>query len=123
MAHLGGHHLVWVPLNVLILILLSPVLLLTIPAGVVVGGLPAAAVAAISGQFLDGATPWIMGALAGLPIFIVVMLSPMLFVSGLVRIYASCIWTLAYRDLRAVKSPVPAPAPQAQVLSVRGLAD
>jgi hypothetical protein len=52
---------------------------------------------------MEGATPWIMGLLVGLPIFIVVMLSPILFVSGLVEIYKSSIWTLAYRDLKAME--------------------
>jgi hypothetical protein len=118
-----GVRLLWVPLGALILILLAPVLLLTVLTGVVLGGVPAALVAAITGLFMGGATPWIMGALAGLPVFIVVMASPMLFVNGLVEIYMSCIWTLAYRDLRAMERTVHAPAPQAQVAPAGGSAD
>ena len=115
--------LLWIPLGALILILLALVLLLTILAGVVVGGVPAALVAVISDLFMNGATPWIMGALAGLPIFIVVMVSPMLFVSGLVEIYMSCIWTLAYRDLRAMELPLPAHVPQIPLAPAYGASD
>jgi len=118
-----GIRLLWVPLAVLILILLAPVLLVTTLAGVVVGGLPAALVGGISGLFMPGVTPWIMGALAGIPIFIVVLISPMLFVSGLVEIYKSNMWTLAYRDLKALDLPVQAPASPAQILQAPGPAD
>ena len=118
-----GIRLLWAPIGLLIVILLAPILLLTILAGVALGGLPAALVAAITGLFMDGATPWIMGALAGLPIFIVVTISPILFVSGLVEIYKSCIWTLAYRDLRAMERTVQAPAPQAPMVPAHGAAD
>jgi hypothetical protein len=100
-----GIRLVWVPLSVMVLILLLPFLLLTIPLGIPLSGLPAALVAAVAALFWGGATPWIMGGLAGLPIFLVVIVSPLLFVSGLVQIYMSTIWTLTYRDLRAVELP------------------
>jgi hypothetical protein len=118
-----GIRLVWAPVGALILILLTPVLLLTILAGVALGGVPAALVTAITSLFMRGATPWIMGALAGIPIFIVVMASPMLFVSGLVEIYKSCIWTLAYRDLRAMERLVQAPVSRAPLAPARGAAD
>jgi hypothetical protein len=118
-----GLRLLWIPLAVPILILFVPFLLLTIPLGTALGGMPAALVAGITSLFMDGATPWIMGALVGLPIFIVVMISPILFVSGLVEIYKSSIWTLAYRDLKAMELPVQAPTPQAQAVTASRSAD
>ena len=118
-----GIRLLWVPLGLLVFILLSPVLLLTILAGVAMGGLPAALVAAIASLYTGDITSWIMGALAGLPIFILVLISPMLFVSGLIEIYKSCIWTLAYRDLKALQHPVRKPAPAAPIVPATGSAD
>jgi hypothetical protein len=115
--------LIWVFLIVPVIILFIPFLLLTIPLGALLGGGPAALVAGITALFMDGYTPWIMGALAGLPIFIVVMISPILFVSGLVEVYMSSIWTLAYRDLKVMEHQVQEPIPQAQVLPARGSAD
>jgi len=104
--------LLWVPLGVLMVILLVPVFLLTTLAGVALGSVLAALMAAITSLLMGGATPWIMGALVGVPIFIVVMASPMLFISGLVEVYKSSIWTLAYRDLRAMESSVQVPVSQ-----------
>jgi hypothetical protein len=115
--------LLWVPLIVPVMFLLVPFLLLAILLGVVFGGAPAALVAGIAGLYIDGVTPWIMGLLAGLPIFIVVMISPILFISGLVEIYKSSMWTLAYRDLKAMEVQVDAPSAQAQVLPAQGSAD
>jgi hypothetical protein len=105
-----GIRLLLIPLGALFLILLAPVLLLTTLAGVVLGAVPAALIALLTSLSTSGATPWIMGALAGLPIFTIVMISPMLFVSGLMEIYMSSIWTLAYRELRAMECTVPAAA-------------
>jgi hypothetical protein len=79
-------------------------------------------VGGITALFIDGVTPWIMGILAGLPIFIVVMISPILFVSGLVEVYKSSIWTLAYRDLKAMELTAQTAFPQAQVLTTGGTA-
>lgn len=112
--------LIWVPLIVPVMLLFMPFLLLTIPLGVALGGFPAALVAGFTALFMDGATPWIMGMMAGLPIFIVVMISPILFVSGLVEIYLSSIWTLAYRDLKAMEIPVQAITSHAQVMVTPG---
>ena len=118
-----GIRLLWVPVSVLVLVILLPLLLVTMLLGVAVAGLPAALAGAITALFIDGATPWIMGALVGIPIFIVVMILPMLFVSGLVEIYKSSIWTLAYRDLMAMDRPVESLSSQAHVTLVPETAD
>jgi hypothetical protein len=118
-----GIRLIWLPLLVPVMILLFPFLLLTIPLGAVLGGGTAAMVAGITALFMEGYTPWIMGALAGLPVFIVVIILPILFVSGLVEIYMSSIWTLAYRDLKAIEIPIQTPTPQTQVVTASGAAD
>ncbi len=114
---------VWVPVAGIILLLLVPILLMTTLLGVAVGGVPAILVAGIASLFTDGLTTWIMGGLAGLPIFVVIMISPMLFFSGLMEVYLSSIWTLAYCDLRAVKRVVEEPASQTEVIPAPGSAD
>jgi hypothetical protein len=118
-----GIRLLWVPLGAMVIVLLAPVLLFTILGGVALGGVPAALVAAATSSFTSGTTASVMGALVGLPIFAVVTLAPMLFVSGFVEVYKSCIWTLAYRDLKAAKSPIRTPVLQAHMLSAPGVAD
>jgi len=51
--------------------------------------------------------PWIFAAIIGLPFFLVVSFSPVLLVSGWARIYQSSVWTLTYRELKALETVAP----------------
>ena len=118
-----GIRLVWVPISGLILLLLVPVLLMAILLGIGLGGVPAALMAGIASLFTNGITAWIMGGLAGVPVLIAVMASPMLFLYGLVKVYLSSIWTLAYRELKVAKYPVQEPVPQTKAVLAPGTED
>ena len=98
-----GTRLAWMVASVPALILLSPILLLFVVAGVFLGAVPALLVGGLLSPVLAGAFPWIVGALAGLPLFLLVMLAPMLFLGGLVEVFKSSTWTLAYRELCALE--------------------
>jgi hypothetical protein len=52
--------------------------------------------------------PWAFAAIIGLPLFFVVAFSPMLLVSGWNQIYQSSVWTLTYRELKALETVAPA---------------
>lgn len=112
-----GVRLLWALGGTVVVILLAPVLFVTFLLGGVLGGIPTVVIAIAAQVFTGGVTPWVMGALVGLPIFILVMFSPVFFVSGLVEIFKSCIWTLAYRDLKAVELSARAPVLQMQQAS------
>jgi hypothetical protein len=105
-----GIRVLWSLVGTVVVILLAPVLFVTFLLAVVLGGIPAVVIAMGAHVFMSGVTPWVIGALVGLPIFILVMISPVLFVSGWVEIYKSCIWTVAYRDLKALEQAVAAPS-------------
>jgi hypothetical protein len=98
-----GTRLAWMIASVPALILLSPILLLFVVAGVFLGAVPALLVGGLLSPVLAGPFPWIVGSLAGLPIFLLVMLAPMLFLGGLVEVFKSSTWTLAYRELHALE--------------------
>ncbi len=76
-----------------------PLLIVTIPAGLLAGGIPGLLVGLLSNLFLGGPLPWVVGTLFGLPIFLVVVFSPVIFLRGLGLIYNSTVWTLTYREL------------------------
>jgi hypothetical protein len=118
-----GLRILWIPLSFVLMILTAPLLLLTILLGVVVGAVPGVVVAGLSSLFVEGATPWIMGAMVGIPIFILIMISPMLFLGGLVQIFLSSMWTLAYRELRAKEVAVRTPLPASPPAAVQGMAE
>lgn len=118
-----GIRVLWVPLSIMAIILLFPVMIMSILGGVALGGVSATVVAAIANAFTTNTTSVIMGLLAGLPVFILVMVSPVLFVGGLVQTYLSSMWTITYHDLKTIEGPVQEPAPQAQVIPAGGSAD
>jgi hypothetical protein len=95
-----------------IVILLSPVLLLALAAGGAAGGLLAVAVGGLLSLFWAGPSPWIAGAVIGLPILILAVIAPIAVVRGLVEVFLSGIWTLAYRELRPAESEELRPVPE-----------
>ena len=51
--------------------------------------------------------------LCGLPVSILVMIAPMLFLGALVEVAKSSLWTLTYRELRALEKVEEARVPAA----------
>lgn len=97
---LFGLGLAWV-------VVMIPVIILLALAGVMIGGLPALLVGFIASQFMQGAGPWILAGLVGLPIFILVLVVPGLFLGGLVQTFVSSTWTLSYREVLVLEGGMP----------------
>jgi hypothetical protein len=82
----------------------------------VIMAIPGAIVAAVTGAVGYGITalfaphiwPWIIGGLVALPFFFAVTLSPITFISGWVEIFTSNVWTLTFRELKAMEAVPPA---------------
>jgi len=98
-----GTRLVWMLAMLPVFFLLLPLVLFFILVGTVVAGIPAATLGGILSLFMQGAAPWIIGIIAVVPIFLLVAFAPLFFASGLVEVFKSSTWTLAYRDLRALQ--------------------
>ena len=110
-----GIRLLWMFATVPVILVLLPVTLLFIVVGAALGAVPAVVVGGLLTLFFEGAVPWIVGAVAGLPVFILIMIAPMLFLGGLVEVVKSSIWTLTYRELGALESAEREPAPEAGI--------
>ena len=57
---------------------------------------------------------WILAVIAGLPIFLVILIIPTAIVKGIYLVFESSAWTLAYRDVargagQTAIEPLPAP--------------
>ena len=98
-----GVRIGWAIAKIAALIVMFPVILLLIVVGIVLGGLPALLIGGLTSLFFDGLAPWIVGGLIGLPIFILVMAAPWVFLDGLMEVFKSSSWTLTYRELRALE--------------------
>ncbi len=99
-------------------VLSIPLFILLLLAAVVIGGLPALLAGGIANLFVQGYFPWVIAGIIGVPIFLVILVVPSSFVSGLVETYKSSVWTLTFREVLALggrrpEAPAPAPAPAA----------
>ena len=102
--------LVWAFALIPVIILLSPVLLLSMLAGIAVGAVPALLAAGIASLFVSPIFTWMIGVVFGLPLFLVVTFAPITFLSGLVEVFKSSFWTLSYREFRPLESTISQPA-------------
>ena len=60
-----------------------------------------------------------VGAAVGLPIFLLVMLAPMLFLAGLVEVGKSSLWTLSYLELQVQECEEAARVPTPETTNMR----
>ncbi len=88
-------------------VVMIPVAILLILAAVVLGGLPGLLAGWIASQLATGAIPWIVGVGVAAPIFLLVVIAPLLFLNGLAQVYKSSAWTLAYREILAFETLQP----------------
>jgi hypothetical protein len=86
------------------------VVILLVLVATVLAGVPAFLVGGLSSLAFEGPVPWIVGAAVGVPIFMLVLVLPMLFLSGLIEVFKSSVWTLTYREVRALESVKPEPS-------------
>ena len=107
-----GVGLLWVIVTI-------PAILAVIIAAALVAGLPALLAGSIAGIFAHGATPWIVAAIVGAPIFLIVVIIPGTLIGGWQKVFSSSAWTLTYRETLALEQvkangelPAPAGAPQ-----------
>jgi len=103
--NLGPTALQWlllVGLGIAWRIALIPVNLLLVGLAFLVGGIPGALAGGIGG--LIGGWPWGLGVglLFFLPLFILVVALPNLALGTAATVYHSTVWTLTYRELRAI---------------------
>jgi len=93
--------------GLIVFFLLIPVyIVLAIPA-VIVALIPGLAVFGITSIFVNGPWAWILGILAALPFFFVIIFAPLTLVGGWYKIYASSVWTLTYREMKTLDSVGP----------------
>jgi hypothetical protein len=67
----------------------------------------------------EGATPWVLAAVTGIPAFLLVLAAPLAFVGGLLEVFLSSTWTLTYWQLRGLKSLTQEPQSELDTLNLR----
>jgi hypothetical protein len=109
-----GLGIAWIVVSILAVIITIPIVLLTIIVAVLVVALPALLLFAVFSTFLTGPLPWIAAGLFVLPLFAPIAFSPWLLLGSWQSVFTSTVWTLTYREIKAL----PATAPQAELVPV-----
>ena len=102
-----GLGIVWAIVSVIAIIVTIPVVLVTGMVGVIVAAIPALLAGGFTSIFLNGWLPWIVGVAFALPLFFVVAFSPWLLLGSWQTVFASTVWTLVYRELKALPALTP----------------
>ncbi len=93
--------LIMVGVNIAYPILAGIAALLLMAVAIVIGG-GTGLLSGLTANALGAAKPILIGFSVGVPIFLLVMALPLLFLNGLRMVFVSSTWTLTYRELRAI---------------------
>jgi hypothetical protein len=89
---------------ILFFLLIPAYLILVLPAAIL-AAIPAAIALGITSIFASGPLAWIVAILVGLPFLLMVTFAPLIVISGWYQIYTSSVWTLTYREIKALETP------------------
>ena len=87
--------------------LLIPAYIPTALAGLVVAAIPGLIAFGITSIFAGAPLNWIVALVAALPLFFVVTFSPLILLQSLFLVFHSIVWTLTYREMKAVENLKP----------------
>ncbi|MGB9299056.1 MAG: hypothetical protein WCD51_00535, partial [Anaerolineae bacterium] len=105
-AHLGDTVVMWlimIGLQIGWAIVMIPIVLFLLVVGGGVALLAGLSVGGLISLIVEGAVPWIAGFAVGIPLFILIMAPPLVFLGGLAEVFKSSVWTLTYRELHALE--------------------
>jgi hypothetical protein len=109
-----GLGIVWAIASIILIIVSIPVVIVTAVIAILVASLPFLLLVGLFSTFLSGVLPWIAGGLFVAPLFFTLAFSPWLLLGSWQSVYTSTVWTLTYREIKAL----PAITPPAEVVPV-----
>ncbi len=102
-----GLGIAWMIVSFIALILLIPIVIITSVIAAVMVAVPGLLLVGLFSLFLSGYLPWIAGGLFVLPLFFVIAFSPWGLLTAWQQVYASTVWTLTYREIKALPIETP----------------
>lgn len=81
-----------------------PVMLALVGLGLLAGSMPGLLVGGATSVFSSGELPIFVALAVGIPLFLLVLVAPLILLAGLREVFVSATWTLSYRELRALGS-------------------
>jgi hypothetical protein len=93
--------LILVGINIVWPLVLGIIAVMLTAVAVVIGG-GSGLLIGLTANALGAAPPEVTGAMVGIPLFLLILIAPLLLLEGLKEIFVSSTWTLTYRELRAL---------------------
>ena len=97
-----GLGIVWAIASVILFIITIPVVIVTAILAILVVALPFLLLVAAFSLVIGGVLPWIAGGLFVAPLFFTLAFSPWLLLGSWQAVYTSTVWTLTYREIKAL---------------------
>ncbi|MDL1911741.1 hypothetical protein FBQ81_13795 [Chloroflexi bacterium CFX6] len=97
-----GLGIVWVVGSIILVILTIPVVIVTAAAAFLVSVLPALLLVGLFSLFLNNVLAWVLGIVFVLPLFFTIAFSPWLLLGSWQTVFTSTVWTLTYREIKAL---------------------
>jgi hypothetical protein len=107
-----GLGIVWAIGSIILFIVTIPVVIVTALLGVLVVAIPFFLLVGAFSLFLGGPLPWIAAGLFVLPLFFMIAFSPWVLLGSWQSVYTSTVWTLTYREIKALPVLTPITTPQ-----------
>lgn len=102
-----GIRIGWAIVTFIATFLLIPVMILTGLAGGLVGAIPGFLVGGLVSLFAPKWVAILAGILAATPFVGILLFSPLLLLDGWMKIYESSVWTLTFREMKALEELMP----------------
>ena len=102
-----GLGIVWIVVSIIAVIITIPVVAITAIIAAAVVAVPGLLLVGLFSLFLSGYLPWIVGGIFVLPLFFVIAFSPWILLTAWQQIYISTVWTLTYREIKALPAETP----------------
>ena len=104
-----GLGILWAIVSIIAVIITIPVVAITAIVAVLVVAVPGLLLVGFFSLFLSGYLPWVAGGLFVLPLFFTIAFSPWVLLTAWQQIYTSTVWTLTYREIKALPEQLPEP--------------
>ncbi|MGD8402793.1 MAG: hypothetical protein PVJ21_03965 [Anaerolineales bacterium] len=104
-----GLGIAWVIVSIVGVILTIPIVAITAIAAAAIVAIPGLLLVGFFSLFLSGYLPWIVGGIFVAPLFFILAFSPWVLLTAWQQVYKSTVWTLTYREIKALPEQLPEP--------------
>ena len=97
-----GLGILWVIVSFFIVLVTLPLILVTLIIAIFIVAIPALLLVGLFNLFVGNIMAWVLGILFVLPLFFMLAFSPWVLVGAWHAVFTSTVWTLVYREIKAL---------------------